>query len=91
MPGSAKCVGLRQRCFRKDLVRLYSEKGCSDVWDSMLGERRFYIAPGQTVTVSMPRRATATVGDVRTFEEWFYEDMFWGGNAFDFPWDWHYG
>lgn len=87
MPGTAKCVGVRHRAFRKDLVRLYSEKGCSDVWDSFLGERRFYIPAGQTVTVSMPRRAIATVGEERSFHNWFYEDIF-GGNAFDFPWDW---
>jgi len=71
----------------KDQVRLYSENGCSETWDSMLGLREFYIPVGGTVTVKMPKRAMAQVGEVRRFEDWFYADIF-SGNAFDFPWEW---
>lgn len=83
---SIECIKIRHGLFF-DKVRLHAHDNDHVIYDSLMGERKFYMNKGTYITTKVPKRYMTAVGEKHSLKYWITTGIF-EGNAFDFNWKW---
>jgi hypothetical protein len=81
-----ECINVRHGLFF-DKVRLRALDNDYVIYDSLMGERKFFMNKKAHITTKIPKRYMAFIGEKHPLKYWITVGIF-GGNAFDFKWKW---